>query len=202
MSPLESLRLDQAVVGLLLSPVALGLYVVGVSFTNLPRFVAQSIGVVAYPHVAAERDPVLARRSMWNLFWLSVLVCTAVIVPLELAAGWLIPAFFGDAFAPAVGIMQILLLSALFLSARRVLTDASRGVGLPILGTIAEVASWVALVICIPLLAPAFGASGVAAAFALSAAVSLLALVGLVVRTGLGRPAVTSPTEETLIDAL
>ena len=47
-SPLETLRLDQAIVGLFLSPTALGLYVVGVSFTNLPRFIAQSIGFVAY----------------------------------------------------------------------------------------------------------------------------------------------------------
>ena len=201
-SPLEALRLDQAIVGLFLSPAALGLYVVGVSFTNLPRFVAQGIGVVAYPNVAARHDPSLAQRSMWRFFWLSALVCTAVIIPLELAAGWLVPTFFGDAFAPAVGIMQILLLSSLFLSARRVLTDGSRGFGLPAVGTAAEVASWLALVPSIVLLAPRFGASGVALAFTIAAAVSLAVLIALVAVGRRGRPAIPSLADEPSIDAL
>lgn len=201
-SPLETLRLDQAIVGLFLSPSALGLYVVGVSFTNLPRFVAQGIGVVAYPHVAAQVDPGRARRSMWRFFGLSVLVCTAVIIPLELVAGWLVPTFFGDAFTSSVGIMQILLFSALFLSARRVLTDASRGLGLPSAGTTAEIASWVALVPGIALLGPRFGPSGVALAFTISAAVSLFVLIVLVNVARRGDPAVPLIVEEPVIDAL
>jgi O-antigen/teichoic acid export membrane protein len=173
-----------------------------VSFTNLPRFVAQGIGVVAYPHVAAQRDPSLAQRSMWRFFWLSVFVCTAVIVPLELVAGWLVPTFFGDAFTPAVGIMQILLVSSLFLSTRRVLTDGSRGFGLPTAGTTAEVGSWLALVPCIVVLAPRFGASGVAIAFTISAAISLAVLIALVTAGRRGRPAIPSLVEEPTIDAL
>src|SRR5206468_1604982 len=69
-SPIEGLRADQQAVGLLISPAALGLYVVGQSITNLPRFVAQSIGLVGYPHVAsAPRD--VGRLTMWRLFWLA-----------------------------------------------------------------------------------------------------------------------------------
>ena len=37
LSPVDSVRLDQAVVGLFLSPVALGLYVAAQAFTQLPR---------------------------------------------------------------------------------------------------------------------------------------------------------------------
>jgi O-antigen/teichoic acid export membrane protein len=201
-SPLETLRLDQAIVGVLLAPAALGMYVVGVSFTNLPRFVAQGIGVVAYPQVAAEHDASRAQRSMWRFFWLSVLVCTGVVIPLELAAPRLVPTFFGDAFTPAVGIMQILLVASLFLSARRVLTDASRGFGLPTAGTTAEVASWLALVPCIALLAPRFGASGVAMAFTIAAALSLTVLLALVAVGRRGRPAIPLLVEEPAIDAL
>jgi O-antigen/teichoic acid export membrane protein len=179
-SPLETLRLDQAIVGLFLSPAALGLYVVGVAFTNLPRFVASSIGVVAYPLVTAHRDPVRARRSMWRFLIASIVVGVAVITPLEVLSGWVIPTFFGAAFAAAVPIMQILLVSALFLSARRVLTDTSRGIGQPGVGTIAEVVSWVSLIPGIAVLAPPLGAAGVALAFTISAAISLAALVGLV----------------------
>jgi O-antigen/teichoic acid export membrane protein len=76
--------------------------------------------------------------------------------------------------------MRILLVSSLFLSARRVLTDTSRGTGQPGLGTVAEVVAWIALVPGIALLAPPFGASGVAFAFTISAAISLMVLLGLV----------------------
>lgn len=179
-SPMESLRLDQAIVGLVLSPAALGLYVVGVSFTNLPRFVAQSIGMVAYPHVTAEHDPASARKSMWGFVLLSFGLCLAIVIPLEVLAGWLVPTFFGEAFAPAVGIMQILLVSSLFLGARRVLTDTSRGIGQPGLGTVAEIASWLSLVPAIAVLAPRFGAAGVALAFTTSAAISFMVLIALV----------------------
>lgn len=179
-SPLETLRLDQAIVGLFLSPAALGLYVVGVSFSNLPRFVAQSIGVVAYPHITATPDPARAQRSMWRFLFLSIVVCLAIVIPLEFLAGWMVPTFFGEAFAPAVGIVQILLVSSLFLGARRVLTDTSRGIGQPGLGTVAEIVSWLSLVPAIALLAPRLGAAGVALAFTASAAISLVVLIGLV----------------------
>ena len=52
-SPLESYRADQVLVGLFLTAADLGLYVTAVAVTNLPRFVAASIGMVAYPAVAS-----------------------------------------------------------------------------------------------------------------------------------------------------
>jgi O-antigen/teichoic acid export membrane protein len=103
-----------------------------------------------------------------------------IVIPLEFLAGWLVPTFFGEAFTPAVGIMQVLLVSSLFLGARRVLTDTSRGIGQPSLGTVAEIVSWLSLVPAIALLAPRLGAVGVALAFTASAVISLVVLIGLV----------------------
>ena len=74
-SPIEYYRLDQAVVGLFLTPVALGIYAVALAFTNLPRFISTSVGMVAYPHVAAQSDPVEARRKLWRFFLLTVAAC-------------------------------------------------------------------------------------------------------------------------------
>lgn len=202
-SPLETLRLDLAIVALFVAPAALGLYVVGVAFTNLSRFAAHSIGVVAYPHISAKRDPIRARRSMWRFVLLSFGVCLAIVIPLEFLAGWLVPSLFGKAFAPAVGIMQILLVSSVFLGTRRVLTETSRGIGQPALGTLAEIASWLSLVPAIALLAPRLGAAGVALAFTTSAAISLVVLIALVA----SRPAAPLPlrvrlSEEPMIDGL
>ena len=93
MSPVELLRIDQAVVGLFLSTASLGLYVVALSFTNLTRFVAQSVGMVAYPHIAAEKDRARAWQSMWRFVGVATVVCSALVMAMEVSVGWLVPFF-------------------------------------------------------------------------------------------------------------
>jgi O-antigen/teichoic acid export membrane protein len=177
-SPVETFRLDQAIVGLALSPAALGVYVVAIAFTNVPRFVANSIGLVAYPSVAAEQS---GRRwlSVWRYFLFALLVCGAIVLALEPALGWLVPLFFGAEFADAVSVARIMLLGALFLGLRRVLTDAARGAERVWAGTIAEVAAWVALVPALAALVPLWDVDGVAAAVVVASGVSLGVLVVL-----------------------
>jgi O-antigen/teichoic acid export membrane protein/O-antigen ligase len=180
-SPLEALRLDQALVGLLLTPVTLGLYVVAQAFTNLPRVVALSVGMVAYPHVASQPDRASARRSLWRYFALGAAISAVVIGMLEIGSGPLVRIFFGEQFTGATSIARVLLLATLFMCARRVLTDSVNGLGRPGLGTLAEIVSWMLLVPTIGVLLPLYGAVGVALALTLSWFISLLLLVGLVV---------------------
>jgi O-antigen/teichoic acid export membrane protein/O-antigen ligase len=184
LSPVDVVRLDQAVVGLFLSPVALGYYVVAQAFSLLPRVVAASVGMVAYPQVAAERDRQAARRAMWKFFFLGLTLSGLVVVALELMAGELISLLFGDDFAEATTIAQILLLASLFMAGRRVLTDGVNGLGHPGYGTIAEVTSWILLLPAVAILLPWFGAEGVALALAASWGASLLLLVGFALVAG------------------
>lgn len=181
-SPVETFRLDQAVVGLFLTPAALGLYVVGLAFANLPRFIAQSVGYIAYPRVAAKRGEE-AWRELWQFFWLASGAAALVVLVLELGASWLVDVFFGDEFSGAVVLTRILLIGALFLSARRVLTDGAQGLGRPGLGTIAEVSSWAFLLPALAIFTPLWGSRGVAIALAVSAALSFAVLLGLLVRS-------------------
>ena len=203
-SPIEALRLDQALVGLLLTPVTLGLYVVAQAFTNLPRVVALSVGMVAYPHVASQPDRTSARRSLWRYFFLGVGISAAVIGLLEIGSAPLVRIFFGEQFDGATPIARVLLLATLFMCARRVLTDCVNGLGRPGLGTLAEIVSWVLLVPAIAVLLPTHGAEGVAFALAISWMISLLLLVALVVVAD--RPAfrllehrVANPSELTVV---
>ena len=83
-SPIDALRLDQALVGLLLNPVTLGLYVVAQAFTNLPRAVASSVGLIAYPRVASQRRVADARRALWRYFFLGLGLSALVIGGLEI----------------------------------------------------------------------------------------------------------------------
>lgn len=193
-SPVETFRLDQAVVGLVLSRTSLGLYVAGLAFANLPRFIAQSIGYVAYPRVAAQPTEAEGRAELWQFFWLAVGVCSTIVLALELAAGWLVPFFFTHEFDGAISLTRILLVSALFLSARRVLTDGAAGLGRPGLGTVAEISSWGFLGVALAVLTPLLGARGVALALAVSSALSFGVLLWLLVtsapnRAGHGLPA-------------
>jgi O-antigen/teichoic acid export membrane protein len=190
MSAVETFRIDQSVIGLFLTPAALGLYVVGVSITNLPRFLAQSIGMIAYPVVATTRDRRASYRAVWRYVWISIAVSIAVVAPLELLAGTLIPFFFGRDFAHSATIARILLAGTVAVAARRVLTDGARGAGYPGAGTIAEIASWVALAPMLVLLVPRFGVNGVAGALAASWVISLAVLAAIVLRAGI-RPSAT-----------
>lgn len=179
-SPIEALRLDQALVGLLLNPVTLGLYVVAQAFTNLPRVVASSVGMIAYPHVASQTSAAEARRALWRYFFLGVALSALVIGALEIVTGKLVLLFFGAEFQSATPVARVLLLATLFMAARRVLTDGVNGMGRPGLGTISEIASWIFLVPTIALLLPRYGAVGVAVALTISWFASLVLLIVLV----------------------
>ena len=180
LSPIDALRLDQVVVGLFLAPAALGLYVVAQAFTNLPRVVAASIGMVGYPQVASQSDRAAARRAMWRFFFLGSALSALAVGALEVLSGKLVTLFFGGEFGDATSITRILLLGTFFVAARRVLTDGVNGLGQPGLGTLAEVASWVMLVPSLAILLPRFGVNGVAVALTFSWAGSLLLLLALV----------------------
>lgn len=176
--PVETFRVDQAVVGLVVSPEALGIYVASLAFTNLPRFIAQSVGIVAYPHIAAQ-DPAARRASTWRFFWAAVTFSAVAVAVLELAVSFLVPLLFGSAFAPAIPIARILLVASLLAAARRILTEGMRGAGHPGAGTVAEVASWLSLAPLMLFLTPAWGLTGVAAAVTASSGLSLLTLVAI-----------------------
>jgi O-antigen/teichoic acid export membrane protein len=176
--PVETFRVDQAVVGLVLSPAALGIYVASLAFTNLPRFIAHSAGLVAYPHIAAQ-DMAARRASTWRFFWAAVAFSAIVVAVLELTVGFLVPIAFGSAFAPAIPIARILLVASLLAAARRILAEGMKGAGHPGAGTVAEVASWLSLAPLMVILTPTWDLAGVAAAVTASSGLSLLTLVAI-----------------------
>jgi len=178
-SPVDAVRLDQLVVGLFLMPVELGYYVVAQAFTQLPRVVAASVGMVAYPQVASRAEREARKHAMWRFFGLGVLLSGLVVLGLEVLTGKLVPFFFGSAYNAATPIAQILLIGTLFMAGRRVLSDGVNGLGHPGLGTIAEVASWLFIIPGLAVLLPLYGAKGVALALTIAWAASLALLIVL-----------------------
>lgn len=138
----EHLQLDQALVGLLLPARDIGLYVVAVAFTQLPRFLGASIGIVAYPEIAqTNRDQ--RRRRMWRVTVMAAALAAVVVAAEMLVMDRALPLAFGAEFASAIDTARILLIGAAFQMTRRVLSEASRGAGAPLAGTVAEVSLYV-----------------------------------------------------------
>jgi O-antigen/teichoic acid export membrane protein len=178
LSPLGSMNADQVVVGLALSPAVLGVYVVASSICNLPRFLAQSLGNVAYPHVASLTGRAQA-RTLVRLIATTAVVTGLTIVGLELTVGILIPVLFGQAYAGAVPISRVLLVSAFFFGMSRVLSDSLQGAGRPLDGTFAEAASWIGLALALAVFWNSLDGILFAVAMIVAAGASFSTLAGL-----------------------
>ena len=172
-------RPDQAVLALFLSPAALGLYVVGLAFTNLPYFVAKSVGLITFPWVASQPEKGEARRTMWSLLWLTTGIALVLVAVLCASAHWLVPFFFGGKFSDAVTVTYIVLPGTVFLSARRVLSEGLKGRGYPLTGTLGELLSLAWAAVALAVFVPLWGIDGAAVALSSSYVVSLLLLVVL-----------------------
>jgi len=170
--PVENFRIDQLLVAGMLAPAALGIYVVAYSFTNLPRFAAQSIGMVAYPRIAAG-DRAGQRRAARIISGATALGLVPLGVLLVVAVRWLIPLMFGARFVPAIPVAQILIGASLIASCRRILAECLKGAGLPAAGSWAEFVAWPVLAVSMPILVHWGGLTGAASAVAISSAVSL-----------------------------
>jgi O-antigen/teichoic acid export membrane protein len=184
LSAVDVLRPDQVVLALFLSPAALGLYVVGLAFTNLPYFVAKSVGLITFPWVASQPEKGEARRTMWSLLWLTTGIALVLVAGLCASAHWLVPFFFGGEFSDAVTVTYIVLPGTVFLSARRVLSEGLKGRGYPLTGTLGELLSLAWAAVALAVFVPLWGIQGAAVALSSSYVVSLLLLVVLAARHG------------------
>jgi O-antigen/teichoic acid export membrane protein len=149
----ESLKLDQLFAGLLLSSKALGFYVVAVAFTNLPRFVSQSVGMTAYPHISSKRTGSDVLGTIRRFLFYGTLLCGGVVAVLVLAVPVLLPLFFGNEFAPSVPIARIILAGAFLYSVRLILVECMRGLAHPEISTWAQVSTypWIGVAILVSL---------------------------------------------------
>jgi O-antigen/teichoic acid export membrane protein len=184
LSPLETLRVDQFLVGIVAGAGGLGLYVAGQAFANLPRFIGQNIGFLAYPAVAARQDELV--RTILTHGAYGLLCCGVTVLAIELASAPMIPLFFGAAFEPAIPLTRILVLASLFFALRKILVDCARGLERPELGLYSELTGLLAFVALSAVLALPYAETGIAYAVLGAAATGLASLVVMLGFTLLG----------------
>jgi O-antigen/teichoic acid export membrane protein len=180
-SPVETFRIDTLVVAGLFSSEVVGYYAVALSISNVPRFVADGIVAVAYPQISAQ-NAVAARASTRRYMLAATVACGGATAALALAAPYIIPLLFGQAFVPAVALGVALVIGVGLISIRRTGSDCLRAQGRPGLATRIEVVALVVLAAGFLVLAPSGRGLGVAYAIIASAAVGL-SLTLLALRT-------------------
>lgn len=182
MLPIDTFRIDQIVVGIFLSPAALGVYVVAQAFTNIPKFIAQSVGLIAFPQLASLGTSEKSRASIGyflltaNILVLPLGVVVVVFMPL------IVRVLFGEGFADATPIARVLIFAAVVAANRRLVGEILRGLGMPQLSTFVEIASLSTFGLSAALLIPGFGAFGMALTVLITHAVGCLMSLLLLVR--------------------
>jgi O-antigen/teichoic acid export membrane protein len=154
-------RLDFVLLGALTGPSVLGSYAVASKFAELLRLPSLSLYWVLYPRFAKD-DAAQAESRARRLIPRAGLLTAAGAVPLALAAGFVVPGIYGEAFRPAVIPAQILLLGLSVEGIAGVITAFLYGRGHPGLNSIAMGMGLVVTVVLDLILIPPFGATGAA----------------------------------------
>ena len=173
---LLNLRLDFILLSALTGPAVLGVYAVASKFAELIRILGMALQYVFYPAFAKQgqaRAAANARRLIPRFGLLSA----SVLVPLWVAAGVVIPAFYGSDFGSAVTPTRIILLGLALDGVAGVITGFLYGVGRPGLNSLAMGAGLALTVALDVLLIPRFEATGAAIASAVAYTTTGVALL-------------------------
>jgi len=161
-SAIANLRLDQMLMSIFVPSWELGLYVVAVSLSGIVNLAANTLGIVAFPHIAnvssiAGKTQALGRFVRLGLL-LSVLAALSVfgLIP------WLLDIFFGKAYLPAIAMARVLVAASLPLSLNTLLEAGLKAYGRPLLASQAELLGLGVTGIALWALLPRYGALGAA----------------------------------------
>jgi len=165
-SPIQALRLDQAVVGILLGAASLGLYVAAFAVTNLPLILAAFMSLTISGKVAAEVDGVAAERALRRMILALAGASLALGAVVWVLAPMLIGELFGPEFLGATTAARILVLGVVAAALLRSIGDGLRALGDSTASAVGEISSWVVLVPALLILSVVAGLEGAAVAVA------------------------------------
>jgi O-antigen/teichoic acid export membrane protein len=162
-----NLRLDFVLLTLFTGPVILGVYAVASKFAELTRTLGMALTYVLYPKFAYAGRASAVRTARRLIPQIAMLTAGAVI-PLWLAAGWLIPAFYGSRFDAAVTPTRVILVGLALDGVAGMISGLLYGVGRPGLNSWAMAAGLAVTVALDLLLIPPYGIIGAAIASAVA----------------------------------
>lgn len=163
-SDFTTMRLDQLMLGAMASSAAIGLYVIAVRLSEVTTMVAGALSDALLPEVAATRTGDGAGQLLGRSLRLTLYLHVILLVPLLVAAPFVLRKVFGESFLPAAPALRWLLIAAAVWSAGAIVISGLKGLGHPGLSTIARLASAVVTVVGLLVLLPRMGITGAAIA--------------------------------------
>jgi O-antigen/teichoic acid export membrane protein len=186
-------QLDQIILSQTVPYADLGRYAIAVSLTLLPVPLVSAIGYVVFPRLASERVVTTATHAIQRFAVLgSAAVAVSMLTPMALAAYWVVPLIFGNAYRGAVPMIWILTPGAVFLACGQVTGDVLRGRNRPIIVARAQGLAAVFTVVMLLALLPLLGVYGAAIASTVAYGIALVVMLWAVWH--LPSP-IASPTE-------
>ena len=171
-------QLDQLVLSQTVASADLGRYAIAVSLSSLPMPLVAAIGNVAFPRLAAQQAVTDAtRRMQHHAIVAGAAIATVMLVPLALAAYWLVPALFGAGYRGAVPLLWILTPGAVFVACGQVAGDLLRGRNHPAVVAWAQGLAAIFTVVLLIALLPIVGVYGAAIASTVAYGVALAAML-------------------------
>jgi len=178
-----NLQMDQMLMAAWLPSKVLGLYAVSVSWTSMLSAVFGALGPVLFPALAATQDPAEQRILVARSFRLGILAVLVLGAGLALVTPFLLPLFFGRAFAPAVPAALILVAAAVVLNLVNLTGEILRGLGLPRWPLFGQVAALPVTVVLLIVLLPRWTIVGASVASLIAYTVTAVVCVGGIVKT-------------------
>lgn len=161
-------RLDQMIISLFLPAADLGLFVIALTVSRLPLVLASTLSTVAFPKIASMTE----HGGRIEVFGRYSRVAFLTILPLSLALAavtpWLLPFFFGASFAAATPLAWLLIVAAVPLSLKTMLSAGFKACDRGWFVGQAEVVTLVLSACFLALLVPPLGLFGAALASVLA----------------------------------
>jgi len=180
-------RLDLIMLVGMASSSAVGLYAVALRLADITSTLASSVSDALMPEVASEKDPKKATRLLTRSLRLTIGAHLVVLIPLWIAAPYVLRIAYGDAFTPVTNVLRLLMLASVVWSAGAVLISGLNGLGHPGLSTIARIAAAIVMVFALLSWLPSRGIYGAALASVVGYSVMfVVALFWVLRRRGVG----------------
>lgn len=157
-------RLDLMMLVGVASSSALGLYSVALRLADITSTLASSVGDALMPEVAASKNAEEATRVVTRSLRLTLIAHLLILVPLWLAAPFILRFAYGDNFVPVANVLRLLMVASVVWSAGAIIISGLNGLGHPGLSAIARIAAAVVMVVTLSSWLPSRGIEGAALA--------------------------------------
>lgn len=124
------LQLDQLVMTIVVSPHALGLYVVAVSWGAAVSPILNSLGSLMLPRIASRSDTPQQHALVIRTARLAILLAIAVTLPILILTPIAIHVIFGSSYGGSVSSAYVLVLASSFLGVSYIVSESILGLGL------------------------------------------------------------------------